>query len=78
MRLGFNLPHMGPAAGPEEIARVAKAAEENGYQTVWTTDRLLYPANPRTPYAGTPDGSLPDIYRRAGSTVLQILLLKPL
>jgi len=64
MRLGFNIPHMGPAAGPEEIARVAKAAEDSGYETVWTTDRLLYPANPRTPYAGTPDGSLPDIYRR--------------
>jgi len=64
MRLGFNLPHMGPEAGPEAINHVATAAEAAGYETLWTTDRLLYPATPRTPYAGTPDGILPDVYRR--------------
>ncbi len=64
MRLGFNLPHMGPAAGPEEITRVAKAAEAAGYEGLWTTDRLLYPVNPRTPYAGMPDDTLPAPYRR--------------
>jgi probable F420-dependent oxidoreductase len=55
---------MGPAAGPQAITRVAKAAEAAGYETVWSTDRLLYPVNPRTSYAGTSDGSLPDVYRR--------------
>src|SRR2546428_819000 len=64
MRLGFNLPQIGSVASPEAIARVAKAAEDAGYEGLWTTDRLLYPANPRTPYAGTPDGSLPAPYRR--------------
>jgi probable F420-dependent oxidoreductase len=55
---------MGAAAGPEAITKVATAAEAAGYDTVWTTDRLLYPVNARTPYVGTPDGSLPDVYRR--------------
>jgi probable F420-dependent oxidoreductase len=64
MRLGINIPHMGPEAGPEAITRVATAAEAAGYETLWATDRLLAPANPRTPYAGTADGSLPDVYRR--------------
>jgi probable F420-dependent oxidoreductase len=64
MRLGINIPHMGPEAGPEAITRVATAAEAAGYETLWTTDRLLYPVNARTPYAGSADGSLPDTYRR--------------
>ena len=64
MRLGINIPQMGPAAGPEAITRVAQAAEAAGYDTIWTTDRLLFPVNPKTPYAGTPDGSLPDVYRK--------------
>ncbi len=28
MRLGFNLPQLGPAASPEAIIQVAKRAEE--------------------------------------------------
>ena len=32
---------------------------------MWVTDRLLYPIEPQTPYMGTPDGSLPDVYKIA-------------
>lgn len=63
MKLGFNLPHMGPAASAENIVAVARRAEELGYETVWVTERLLYHVNPRTPYMATPDGSLPDVYK---------------
>lgn len=63
MKLGFNIPHMGPAASAENIAAVAKKAEDLGYETVWVTERLLFPINPRTPYMVTPDGSLPDVYK---------------
>ena len=63
MNLGINIPQMGAPAGAENIVRVAQKAEEMGFATVWTTERLLFPANPRTPYAGTPDGSLPEAYR---------------
>ncbi len=63
MRLGFNIPHMGPAASADNIVRVAKKAEELGYETLWVTERLLFPASPRTPYPATPDGSLPDVYK---------------
>jgi len=64
MRLGYFLPQIGPAATPENIVSVAQRAEELGFATVWVTERLLYPTNPRTPYAGTPDGSMPDAYKR--------------
>ncbi len=63
MRLGFNLPQIGPAAGPEAIVRVAQRAEELGYDSVWVTERLLYPIEPQTPYMATPDGSLPEVYK---------------
>jgi probable F420-dependent oxidoreductase len=63
VRLGFFLPHIGPAAGPDAIGTVARRAEEIGYDSVWVTDRLLYPLEPQVPYVATPDGSLPDVYR---------------
>ncbi len=46
MRLGFNLPQIGPAAGPEAIVTVATAAEDMGFATVWVADRLLSGALP--------------------------------
>jgi probable F420-dependent oxidoreductase len=63
MRLGFNIPNLGPAAGAENIVKVAQRAEALGYDTVWVTERLLWPINPQTTYAGTPDGSLPEEYK---------------
>ncbi|MFQ5880787.1 MAG: LLM class F420-dependent oxidoreductase [Dehalococcoidia bacterium] len=65
MRIGFNLPNIGPAASPEAIVRVARRAEELGYDSLWVIERLLYPIEPQTPYAGTPDGSLPEVYQTA-------------
>ena len=63
MRTGFFLPQIGPAASPRAVAQVAQHAESLGYDSVWVTDRLLYPLNPQTPYPATPDGSLPDVYK---------------
>jgi probable F420-dependent oxidoreductase len=45
------------------MARVARRAEELGYDSVWVTERLLFPTNPQTPYMATPDGSLPEAYK---------------
>lgn len=63
MRLGFNIPNLGPVAAPENIVKVAQRAEALGYDTIWVTERLLWPINPQTPYAGSPDGSLPEVYK---------------
>jgi len=64
MRLGFFLPQIGSAATPEAIRNVAQRAETLAYDSVWVTERLLYPLQPQTPYVATADGSLPDAYRR--------------
>jgi len=63
MRLGFGLLQTGKNTGPDNVSRVARRAEELGYDSLWVFDRLLYPLKPQTPYPGG-DGSLPDLYRR--------------
>jgi probable F420-dependent oxidoreductase len=59
MKVGMFLPQVGEYATKENILYIAKEAEEEGIDSVWVLDRLLWPLNPRTPYAATPDGSLP-------------------
>ena len=63
MKLGFILPNIGPVVSPESISRVAKRAEELGYDSLWVTERLIYPVQPQSPYPGTPDGSLPEGFK---------------
>lgn len=63
MRLGYFLPQMGPAAGPDAMTAVARRAEQIGYDSLWVTERSLYPLDPVEPYPASPDGSLPDVYR---------------
>lgn len=64
MRIGITLPSLGrTVTNPNHIIQTAKQAEVLGYRTLWVADRLLYPTKPRTPYAVTPDGSLPEFYK---------------
>lgn len=44
MELGFAVPISGSWATPERQVEVAQSAERLGYQSVWTFQRLLYPA----------------------------------
>ncbi len=60
MRLGFVLPLIGSWAGPDGITQVARRAEELGLDSVWVTDRSLFPLDPQTPYPG---GPLAEVYK---------------
>jgi probable F420-dependent oxidoreductase len=60
MLLGFCLPQNGPIAGPQALIAVARRAEEIGFDSLWTSERLLWPLDPRTPYPATRDGRLPE------------------
>jgi len=64
MRLGFNLPNIGPAASPAAVVQASKKAEELHYDSLWVTERLIFPLSPQTPYPASPDGSLPAQYKR--------------
>lgn len=44
MKFGLCLPNYGPATSPEAIRRVARLADDAGYDSVWTTDHVLVPA----------------------------------
>ena len=62
MRLGFALPQVGSAVGPESLVTVAKRAEDLGFDSLWVLDRILWPVNPQLPYP-IGDGSLPVKYK---------------
>jgi len=59
MKVGMFLPQVGEDATKENILYIAKEAEKEGINSVWVLDRLLWPLIPQTPYAATPDGTLP-------------------
>jgi probable F420-dependent oxidoreductase len=63
MKVGISLPQLGPTASPENLIKVAKHAEELGYDSAWVLERLLWPLNPQEPYPPSPDGSLPEAYQ---------------
>ncbi|WP_203984152.1 TIGR03619 family F420-dependent LLM class oxidoreductase [Sphaerisporangium rufum] len=43
MKIGFGAPISGSWATPRNALRIARGAEELGYATLWTFQRLLYP-----------------------------------
>jgi probable F420-dependent oxidoreductase len=65
MKLGCALPTLGALAGPDAIRRAAQRAEALGYDSAWVADRLLAPVAPRSPYPATPDGVLPEYFKRS-------------
>jgi probable F420-dependent oxidoreductase len=62
MRLGVTIPTFGPHAAPETIAKVSRTAEQLGYDSLWTGDRLMAPVHPQVQYSGN-GGVLPAVYR---------------
>ena len=50
MNFGVGLPNYGPRTSFDAIRRVARAAEELGYDSVWTTDHVIVPKENVEPY----------------------------
>jgi hypothetical protein len=63
MKAGILLPQTGDSASRDNVLYIAKEAEREGFNSVWVLERLLWAVKPQTPYAGTPDGSLPVEYQ---------------
>jgi alkanesulfonate monooxygenase SsuD/methylene tetrahydromethanopterin reductase-like flavin-dependent oxidoreductase (luciferase family) len=47
MKLGVGLPMAGEWATPQNQLRVARAAEDLGYHSLWVFQRLLYALKPK-------------------------------
>lgn len=63
MKVGISLPQLGPQASADNLIKVARRAEELGYDSAWVLERILWPISPKEPYPATPDGSLPEAYQ---------------
>ncbi|SEP52267.1 LLM class F420-dependent oxidoreductase [Amycolatopsis saalfeldensis] len=64
MKIGLSLPHLGAQATTENIRDFTLYAERNGWDSLWTGDRVLYPVEPKTPYPARPDGRLDPVAKR--------------
>jgi probable F420-dependent oxidoreductase len=69
MKVGIVLPEAGQQATRENIIQAAKEAEKEGFDSLWTWERLLAPLKPQTPYPLTPDGSLPTEFQNVFDTL---------
>jgi alkanesulfonate monooxygenase SsuD/methylene tetrahydromethanopterin reductase-like flavin-dependent oxidoreductase (luciferase family) len=63
MKVGITLPNLGPQATRDNALQTAIQAEKEGFDSVMTIARILWPLKPQTPYPVTPDGSLPVEYQ---------------
>ncbi|HEX5114438.1 MAG TPA: TIGR03619 family F420-dependent LLM class oxidoreductase [Pseudonocardiaceae bacterium] len=85
MRIGFAVPMAGPWATPENQLGVAVRAEELGYESLWTLQRILNPPNsPDTAYRNVPDPLVTLAYlaghtssARLGVAVLNVPFISP-
>jgi probable F420-dependent oxidoreductase len=62
MKLGVGLPMAGAWATPENQLRVARAAEDLGYHSLWVFQRLLYAVKPRNDYPPLPGQPWPKAF----------------
>jgi probable F420-dependent oxidoreductase len=63
MKVGITLPNLGPQATRENLLKLATQAEKDGFDSLWTITRILWPLKPQSAYRATPDGSLPIEYQ---------------
>jgi probable F420-dependent oxidoreductase len=63
MNIGIVLPQTGESATRENVLYIGKEAENEGFDSVWVFDRLLWPLKPQTPYGGVPDAPIPVEYQ---------------
>lgn len=63
MKVGITLPNLGPQATKENVLLTATQAEKEGFDSLWTITRILWPLRPQTPYGWSSDGSLPIEYQ---------------
>ncbi len=73
MQVGFSVPVSGPWATPENQLVVAELAENLGYRSLWTLQRLLNSADPAdTSYRNVPDPLLTLAYLAGHTSVVRL------
>lgn len=74
MRFGFGIPVSGSWATPDNLMRVARRAEELGYDSLWTFQRLLSPVDAAwgEPYRSVLDPVVALSYVAAATTRIRL------
>ncbi|MFL6412162.1 MAG: LLM class flavin-dependent oxidoreductase, partial [Nitrososphaeraceae archaeon] len=61
IKIGLRIPQTDEhRATKENIIRLAKEAENAGFDSLWVLERLIWPMKPLDPYPGSSDGKFPD------------------
>jgi alkanesulfonate monooxygenase SsuD/methylene tetrahydromethanopterin reductase-like flavin-dependent oxidoreductase (luciferase family) len=63
VKVGITLPQIGEQATKENVINLSKAAEKEGFDSLWVLERLVWPLKPVTRYPSTTDGSLPTQFQ---------------
>ncbi|MCQ4043827.1 LLM class F420-dependent oxidoreductase [Streptantibioticus rubrisoli] len=74
IRLGLGLPQNNRYDLARDPARVARAAEQIGYESLWVFERLLVPERPHQGLYGIPGRAWPDAYRSVAHPLVVLSL----
>ncbi|HKY15540.1 MAG TPA: LLM class F420-dependent oxidoreductase [Microthrixaceae bacterium] len=59
MKFGLAFANIGPFAKPQRAVRFARAAEEAGFESLWTVEHVVVPAGYESTYPYSPTGRMP-------------------
>ena len=59
MRFGIIFANVGNAVTPEGATALATIAEESGFESLWTVEHVVVPADYQSPYPYSPTGKMP-------------------
>ncbi|MFI1015354.1 LLM class F420-dependent oxidoreductase [Streptomyces sp. NPDC020965] len=72
--LGLGLPQMKQYDLARDVAAVARAAEETGYESLWVFERVLFPEPATQGLFGVPGLAWPDQYRGVADPLVTLTL----
>ena len=59
MKFGIAFANTGPFTEPDEAAAFARAAEDSGFESLWTVEHVVVPSNYESAYPYSPSGKMP-------------------
>ena len=63
MKFGLMFANTGPFATADGVVQVATAAEQAGFESVWTVEHVIWPEAYSSAYPYAPDGKMPGTSR---------------
>jgi probable F420-dependent oxidoreductase len=61
VKFGLMFANLGPFATPEGAEAIGRAAEEAGFESIWTVEHVIVPDGYQSEYPYSPDGRMPGV-----------------